>query len=51
MESPPSVDDAVACIATLYHNPDPEEKTKANVWLQTLQNSVFAWKVGLLSVC
>ena len=45
MESPPSVEETVACIATLYHNPNPEEKSQANQWLQILQNSVFAWKV------
>ena len=28
------------------HNPNSEEKTKANQWLQILQNSVFAWRVS-----
>ena len=46
MESSPSVEEVVACIATLYHNPNSEEKTKANQWLQILQNSVFAWRVS-----
>ena len=45
MEQPPSVDEVVACIATLYHDPNPEKKTGANQWLQILQNSVFAWRV------
>ena len=45
MESPPSVEETVACIANLYHNPNAEEKSQANQWLQILQNSVFAWKV------
>ena len=49
MESPPSVEETVACIATLYHNPNPDEKSQANQWLQILQNSVFAWKVSLLA--
>ena len=26
MEQPPSVDEVVACIATLYHDPNPEKK-------------------------
>ena len=34
MESPPSVEETVACIATLYHNPNPDEKSQANQWLQ-----------------
>jgi hypothetical protein len=45
MDSPPSVDTVCAAIATLYHNPDRTEKDKASVWLQTLQKSVYAWKV------
>ena len=45
METPPSVEDTLACIATLYHNPNPEDKNRANQWLQSLQNSVYAWKV------
>ena len=46
METPPSVEDTLACIATLYHNPNPEDKNRANQWLQSLQNSVYAWKVN-----
>ena len=39
------MEETVACIANLYHNPNAEEKSQANQWLQILQNSVFAWKV------
>ena len=45
MDSPPSVGTVCAAIATLYHNPDKTEKDKASNWLQTLQKSVYAWKV------
>ena len=50
MESPPSVEETVACIANLYHNPNAEEKSQANQWLQILQNSVFAWKVSFQGI-
>ena len=45
MDAPPSVETVCAAIATLYHNPDKNEKDKASVWLQALQKSVYAWKV------
>ena len=45
-DAPPPIETVCAAIHTLYHNPDPREKERANSWLQDLQKSVFAWKVS-----
>ena len=47
-DAPPPIETVCAAIHTLYHNPDPREKERANSWLQDLQKSVFAWKVSIM---
>ena len=46
MESAPSVEEVAAAVETLYHNPDPQEKKRAENWLENLQKSVYAWQVA-----
>lgn len=46
MEGVPSMDTVKEAIYTLYHNPDCNEKNKANRWLMDLQNSVHAWEIA-----
>ena len=42
----PSLEMVLTAIRTLFHNPDPKEKERADTWLKELQKSVHAWKVG-----
>ena len=43
---PPSTEEVVAAIQTLYHGVDPKEKEAASRWLHELQRSVHAWKAA-----
>ncbi|XP_014226536.1 transportin-3 [Trichogramma pretiosum] len=46
MDSPPTLDLVYQAVLTLYQNPNPTEKEKANHWLNQLQKSVYAWKIA-----
>lgn len=46
MESAPTLETVCQAITTLYHNPEATEKEKSSEWLDTLQRSVFAWKLA-----
>ena len=43
---PPSTEEVVAAIQTLYHGQDPKAKEAASRWLHDLQRSVHAWKAA-----
>ncbi len=43
LASPPTTDECVSAIRTLYNDPDPRRKEEASAWLQHLQRSVHAW--------
>jgi len=46
MDSAPNLELVVQAITSLYHNPDTKQKEEASKWLQSLQKSVYAWKIS-----
>ena len=46
METAPTVEQVIQAIKELYHNQDPEVKASASKWLNSLQQSVYAWTIS-----
>lgn len=47
METEPRCEVALAAIQTLNEAKDTYQQEQAAKWLEQLQNSVYAWKVGI----
>ncbi|XP_075153534.1 transportin 3 [Haematobia irritans] len=46
MDTAPTADLVYQGICTLFHNTNPEEKEKANKWLEEFQKSIYSWTIA-----